>query len=147
MIREISIAELECLTPMAAAFHRRMNLPGTFSKAAFMRTWEKLIGHKSGFVCARCSEQPVEAVGMIVAGDMFTGSVMACSAFWMFTDSPKGLEAGLLYLHIEAKCAELGVEQLIISTLKSSPRAAAADAFLVGAGFNPIETAHRKLMQ
>lgn len=147
MIRELSIAELECLMPMAEAFHHRVKLPGKFSATAFLRTWTELIQSKIGFVSARWSEgDPVEAVGVIISGDMFSGEVTACSAFWMFTTPPKGLEAGLLYRHVEDKCAAAGARQFLISTLQSSPRLTAVSMFLVGAGYRKAETTYRKVL-
>lgn len=144
MIRSVEPKELPDYVPMAEAFFNRMRLPGVFDREHFIKTWKDLIAGGHGFILSRfTNESPVEAIGVMVLQDLFTGAPTAGTAFWFYKHEPKGLEAGLLHDHLEFDCRQHGIKHLHIA-VANNDRESKVSGHLLDCGYKLDAMTYRK---
>lgn len=144
MIRAIFPSELTSFAELGRRFFKQLGLPGEFNHDSFCSTWKKLIDAGTGFILARFkNDQPVEALGIILHPDVFSGALTACTAFWFFSEEPKGLEAGMLYNALELDCRHLRVARLNVGALCDS-RLPKVGGHLLKNGYQLVEMTYRK---
>lgn len=144
MIRAVEPSELHAFAELGRKFFEQLGLPGEFNHDSFCSTWNRLIASGTGFILARFKEsQPAEALGVILHPDVFSGALTACTAFWFFSEEPKGLEAGLLHNALEFDCRHLKVARLHVGALCDN-RLPKVGGYLLKNGYQLVEMTYRK---
>lgn len=144
MIRAIEAKELPQFAELGRAFFKFLELPGEFNADSFCSVWNKLIASGAGFIISRYKENvPQEAIGVIIHPDVYTGDPTACTAFWFFSEEPKGLEAGLLHDALEFDCRHMKLKYLLTGALCDS-RLPRVGGYLLRNGYKLVEMFYRK---
>lgn len=144
MIRTVNLDDIEQFANLANWFHKAAHSVDNFSKGAFVAGWTKILEAGCGFIVGRFLEgSPVEAIGVLLYPDLNTGEKSAGTAFWYFTDEPQGMGGGLLYNALLGELRARSVKSFYFSALMDA-RWKKVSAFLVSAGFLPVEVHYRK---
>lgn len=144
MIRAVETSELPVFAELGRKFFQQLGLPGDFNADSFCSVWNNLMAAGTGFITARFTDnKPVEALGVVLHPDVFSGALVACTAFWFFSEEPKGLEAGLLHDALEFDCRHMKVERLHVGLL-CDERQTKVGGYLLRKGYRLVEMTYRK---
>lgn len=151
MITAVQPSDLPRIAPLASWYFKKCGLSGEFNVTSFVKTWSALIESGTGIIMQRisngpaaalCSDlpgvSPVEAIGVIIAPDEYTGHLCAGTRFW-YKEGAASLADGRLGCATQDCLAKRGVVRWYMTSLFDD-QMIQRQTFLIKAGFFPVET-------
>ena len=121
MIREATIEDVENCVGPAQWFHGECRLPGVFDPVHFVGFWRTVLGKQMGAIYIReVSGKIVEAIGVVIHPDVFTGDSSAQVAFWFVEEASRcRMAVAKLFFKMLRSVKELGAKHLYVCSLVS----------------------------